>query len=69
MQLVYNPDDEKAQVRTIRFVAQCAKCRGEIEIAEGGRRFPDRLVGRCRRSPREHLYSFDHALLVGSPLA
>lgn len=51
-----------------KYSARCTRCDSAVEISEGGRAFPDRLVGRCRRSPREHVYSFDPVHRVGAPL-
>lgn len=43
----------------IRFSAKCPVCGGTVTLQAGGKAFPDRLIGRCQTSPREHLYSFD----------
>ena len=49
----------------IRHHGTCAICSGEVEVVEGGKAFPDRLVGRCSDSPLEHVFSFDPVLLRG----
>ena len=52
----------------VRYSAACPICGGIVEIHEGRRAFPDRLIGRCRLAAREHLFSFDPALRTGYPL-
>ena len=61
-------DDEVGELAFVRYTALCAKCDGAVAVYQGGRDFPGRLVGRCRRSGREHVYSFDHVLRSGLPL-
>lgn len=52
-----------------RYVADCPICDAEIVmLARGGVEFPGRIVGRCRNSPREHVFSFDRVTLEGAPL-
>lgn len=52
-----------------RYVADCpicgdagAKC---VSPAPGNIDYPGRIVGRCRRNPREHVFSFDHVTKLG----
>lgn len=52
----------------VRHNGTCPLCAGEVEIAPGGRAFPDRLVGRCSDSPLEHVFSFDPVSLSGRSL-
>lgn len=52
----------------VRHCGTCPICAGEVEIAAGGQAFPRRLVGRCRDSPLEHVFSFDPLSLTGLPL-
>ncbi len=52
----------------VRHSGTCPLCAGEVEIASGGRAFPDRLVGRCSDSPLEHVFSFDPVSLAGQSL-
>ena len=61
-------DDDVGELAFVRYTALCAKCDGSVRVYPGGRDFPGRLVGRCRRSGREHVYSFDHVLRIGVPL-
>lgn len=52
----------------VRHWGTCPVCAAEVDIQEGGREFPGRLVGRCHDAPLEHAYSFDPVRLVGRPL-
>lgn len=52
----------------VRYYAACSHCGGTVELAEGGRNFPSRIIGRCRDSPSEHVYSFDPVTRRGLPL-
>lgn len=52
----------------VRYRGTCPLCAGEVEIASGGKAFPDRLVGRCSDSPLEHVFSFDPVSLNGRSL-
>ena len=61
-------DDEVGELAFVRYTALCAKCDGSVVVYPGGQDFPGRLVGRCRRSGREHVYSFDHVVRIGLPL-
>lgn len=51
-----------------KYTSTCPACQGRVELYGGGRAFPARIVGRCNRSGREHVFSFDHVLRVGRPL-
>ncbi len=51
-----------------RYNAKCSACHGNLIVKRGGLEFPNRLVGRCEYSPREHVFSFDHFLRIGKPL-
>jgi hypothetical protein len=52
----------------VRYSASCPVCAGTIELTEGRRDFPGRIIGRCRESPLEHVYSFDPVSLSGRAL-
>lgn len=67
---IRRPRAEEGQVEFafVRYSAACPICGGIVEIHEGRRAFPDRLIGRCRLAAREHLFSFDPALRTGYPL-
>lgn len=60
--------DSKGELVFARYTSTCPKCGGNIQLFEGGKAFPERIVGRCSRSGREHVFSFDHVLKVGRPL-
>lgn len=68
--LELRPSDAERQGQLVfaRYSSTCPTCGGNVELFDGGRDFPGRIVGRCRRSAREHVFSFDHALKVGRPL-
>lgn len=55
-------------LRLVRYTSICPQCSAKVEVTDGGREFPDRLVGRCQESPAEHVYSFDRVLKVGKLL-
>lgn len=61
-------EDPVGELALIRYTATCLVCGGGIDIHKGGKEFPGRLVGRCRRSAREHVYSLDAVLRIGRPL-
>lgn len=61
-------DDTRIELAFVRYSAICPLCGGSISIHDGLSAFPDRLIGRCRRSAREHIYSFDPVLKIGRPL-
>lgn len=60
-------NDKKRQGRFsfVRFHSSCPICVGTVEVRDGGRAFPGRLVGCCTDSPREHVFSFDAVTLRG----
>lgn len=60
--------DSKGELFFGRYTSTCPRCGGNIQLFDGGKAFPERIVGRCSRSGREHVFSFDHVLKVGHPL-
>lgn len=61
-QLQLNKDRQKRAVGTlalVRYYGSCCLCGGTVELTDGGREFPARIIGRCRDSPAEHIYSFE----------
>lgn len=46
-------------IRLVRYASTCPQCRARVELEDGRKEFPNRLVGRCRENPGEHVYSFD----------
>lgn len=55
-------------IRLTRYTADCPICGAQVRIHPGHREFHYRLVGRCSRAPREHVFSFDHVMRVGKAL-
>lgn len=51
-----------------RHHGTCPLCSGEVDVFDGGKAFPGRLIGRCGDSPIEHVFSFDPVSRVGHPL-
>lgn len=60
--------DAAGELVFARYTSTCPICNASVELFDGGKDFPGRIVGRCRRSAREHVYSFDHARKIGRPL-
>lgn len=52
----------------VRHWGACPVCAGEVDLATGGRAFPDRIIGRCNDAPQEHVFTFDPVRLIGAPL-
>lgn len=60
--------DRAGELVFARYTSTCPICNAAIELFDGGKDFPGRIVGRCRRSAREHIYSFDPTRKIGHPL-
>lgn len=56
------------KVRLTKYVGICPICNARVELAKGEPDFPKRIVGRCKESPREHVYSFDRVTMLGNML-
>lgn len=56
------------QLRLVVYSATCPICNGRVDVVEGGRRFPGRMVGQCFENPREHVFSFDQTSRSGRSL-
>jgi hypothetical protein len=63
-----NEGQQANEVVLARYLADCPICGSKVRIDSGGREFHGRLVGRCGRVPREHVFTFDPYTRVGSPL-
>jgi len=61
-------NERRGEFAFVRYTAVCPVCAGKVLLHEGGRDFRGRIVGRCRDSPREHVFSFDQKLHIGNPL-
>lgn len=70
LEKIGNPGGEATprRIDLVKYTAECPICGGRVVVGSGGFRFWGRLVGRCRNSPREHVFSFDHVTRVGAPL-
>lgn len=55
-------------ISAVHYSGVCPVCEGKVEIESGGFRYFGRLIGRCRESPREHVFSFDHVTRSGCRL-
>lgn len=56
-------------IKAVRYRGTCPSCSGgKVIVHTGGIEFFGRLVGRCNKSPREHVFSFDHVLRSGKAL-
>jgi hypothetical protein len=55
-------------IRLVRYASTCPQCKAKIEVEDGRKEFPNRLVGRCRENPGEHVYSFDRFTCKGKAL-
>ncbi|MGJ7497826.1 hypothetical protein ACSFA8_22475 [Variovorax sp. RT4R15] len=65
LELRSSTSEQAAQLVFARYTSTCLECGGSIELFDGGKEFSGRIVGRCRRSAREHVYSFDHVGKIG----
>lgn len=54
------------KVKLTKYVALCPICNAKVELARGEPDFPRRVIGRCKESPREHVFSFDRVTKLGS---
>lgn len=60
---------EERFVRIRRYTADCPICGdAKVVLANGSYDLKGRIVGRCRESPKEHVFSFDRVTLEGAPL-
>lgn len=55
-------------IKVVRYTAPCPICEGMLKLDYGEPDFPRRLVGRCTKSPREHVFSFDRITRRGKAL-
>ena len=60
--------DGQRMGRFIIISADCPLCGGEVALDKGWREFGRPIVGRCRHSPIEHVFTFDRARMRGAPL-
>lgn len=55
-------------IKVVRYTSTCPICDGMLKLDRGEPDFPRRVVGRCSKSPREHVFSFDRVTLRGKSL-
>lgn len=60
--------DRRRIFSVVRHWGVCTECAAEVDLEDGGREFPGRLVGRCHDAPSEHVFSFDPVKLTGLAL-
>lgn len=60
--------DSPGTIRLVRYASTCPQCKAKIEVEDGRKEFPNRLIGRCRENPGEHIYSFDRYTCKGRTL-
>ena len=60
--------DKEVKFAFVRYAGICPACGGTVLLHDGQQEFIGRIVGRCRLSPREHVFSFDQKLHAGYPL-
>ena len=60
--------DRRRIFSVVRHWGTCTECAAEVDLEDGGREFPGRLVGRCHDAPSEHVFSFDPVKLTGRTL-
>lgn len=54
--------------RLVRYSSVCPICNGRVIVISGGHELKGRLIGSCKQSPREHVWSFDYLTRIGAPL-
>ena len=69
LRLIRNKDKKvSGWLSLVRYSSICTTCAGTVELSNGQSDFPGRIIGRCRDSPMEHVFSFDPVSLSGRPL-
>jgi hypothetical protein len=63
-----SPQDKEVNFAFVRYTGICPVCGGTVLLHDGEKEFMGRIVGRCRLSPREHVFTFDQKLHTGYPL-
>lgn len=60
--------EEPSTIRVVRYTTKCPVCSAMVKLDNGEPDFPQRIVGRCAESPREHIFSFDRITRTGEVL-
>ena len=68
MKLSSAKPDQGAIICLIRYKSQCPVCGDVVGVIKGQNDLAGRLIGSCRRSPDEHVFSFDWSSQKGFPL-
>lgn len=69
LRLIRNKEKKRSGwLSLVRYSSTCTTCAGTVELSDGRADFPGRIIGRCRESPMEHVFSFDPVSLSGYPL-
>lgn len=72
--LIYEDDPDAKDgepigiLKLVQYHSTCPVCGGKIGVIKGENELKGRLVGSCRKSPDEHIYSFDYVTRKGVPL-
>ena len=61
-------DDNNRFFRIIVYKAECPICGSRVDVRNGEKNYPHRMIGCCRLSPAEHTFSFDPETRIGFPL-
>lgn len=64
----YSTPASPGTIRLTRYASTCPQCNAKIEVGDGRKEFPNRLIGRCKENPGEHVYSFDRFTCRGRKL-
>lgn len=70
LRTMHRPDraGKSREFSVVRHWGICPICSAEVDLDDGGRAFPGRIVGRCHDAPLEHVFSFDPVRLAGRPI-
>jgi len=60
--------EEDRFARVLSVSGNCIVCGSDVSLDSGWREFNRPIVGRCRQSPMEHVFTFDRATMEGEPL-
>lgn len=63
-----SPQNKEVNFAFVRYTGICPVCGGTVLLHDGQKEFTGRIIGRCRLSPREHVFAFDQKLHIGHPL-
>lgn len=58
-------NDLYKKVQLTKYVGVCPICSSQVELAKGEPDYPRRIIGRCKESTREHIFSFDQITKLG----